>query len=239
MKNTNKILSIIIILCVFICCNSAHAQLIQTVVALTGNVTNAITKKPVSVTISVNDENGKRINATKSGAADGTYYVTNLKPGQKYIISITSKEYLAEKYEIQIPATDKYEELSKDFIVLPMVKGAKIALTVPPFEENKSKLRVGAEQILDDYWNILQDNPQIKIKIISFPENNNDANFNSELTKSRCEAIEKYFSEHNIDQSRLSSQDNNNIDPVNPPPAQKRAKGKRYIGTTYFEIVDF
>ena len=86
------------------------------------------------------------------------------------MISISSKEYLSEKYEIKIPSTEKYEELSKDFIVLPMENGAKIPVNVPPFEENKSKIKVGADQILDDYVNVLQDNPKIKIAIISFPK---------------------------------------------------------------------
>lgn len=240
MKIIEKSLIYLTIVLFLFSLKSSSAQLVGTVVALTGSVLNSVTREPVTAYLIVLDENGKRINATRSNSAEkGYYYITSLKPGQKYFITISQPNYFKEKFEIEIANTDKYTEISKDFLITPIQKGIDLPLTISPFELNKSKLRFGSEYLLTDIISTLQNNPDIKVDIICFPDNNQDKNENQKLTEERAKSLRAFLVEKGISESRINIKSNSSTDPKNPPPVEKRAKGKRYIGSTYIRVSDF
>jgi outer membrane protein OmpA-like peptidoglycan-associated protein len=220
--------------------SSAKAQLINTVVSLTGSVFDAVSKQPVTAIVYIEDENGKRINATRSNSAEnGYYYLTGLRPGNTYKVHIVKKSYFKDQFDLTVPLTDKYKEISKDFLVKPKEKGVKIPLPVPPFELNKVKLRYGAEELIASMESTLKNNPQVKFEIQCFPDNEANPEQNLEITTSRCKALMNYFAQNGIAQDRMTMQGNKETDPNNPPPMRTQAKGKRYIGTTYIVVKDF
>jgi len=238
MKINKKVYITIITAFIFVfAVNSSYAQLLHTVVALTGNVFDAITKKPVTVFLIVQDSLGNKVQATRSNTYEnGYYYLTGLKPGNKYTIILRKQNYFIEKYKIDIANSDKYEEISHDFLIKPMYIGAKIPLPVPPFELNKSKLRYGAGMFLSDISNTLKYNPKVKVEIQCYPDNNKNKQLNLELTRERCESLKNFFMKNGVDTSRLSIKSDKTTDPDNPPPTQTRAKGKRYIGSSYIVV---
>ncbi len=220
--------------------NISSSQLVETVVAITGSVLNSVTREPVTAYLVVLDENGKRVNATRSNSAEnGYYYITSLKPGHKYTINISQPNYFKEKFEIEIANTDKYTEISRDFLVTPIQKGIDLPLTISPFELNKSKLRFGSEYLLSDIISTLNNNSGIKVDIICYPDNNVDKTENQKLTEERAKSLKAFLIENGINESRINIKPNSTTDPQNPPPTEKRAKGKRYIGSTYIRVSDF
>jgi outer membrane protein OmpA-like peptidoglycan-associated protein len=242
MKNIKRMTGAILLLftCAIIMQSVSYAQLINTVVALTGNVFDGISKAPVTATIKITDEDGKRVNQTRSNAIEnGTYYVTSLKPGKTYFVNISKDDYFDEKFKITIANTDKYEEISRDFLIKPKAKGAKIPLPVPPFELNKSKLRYGAEDLLEGIQSTLVNNPDVKFEIVCYPDNNKDPKVNQQLTDERCLALKEYFTANGVESLRFKVQGSATTDPLRPPPTTKMAKGKRYIGTSYIVVTDY
>lgn len=210
---------------------------IQTVVSLTGNVFNQVSKQPETTALIVT-KNDRRVTATRSRASEnGYYYLTGLKAGESYEIKLKKKGFMDQLVSIQVPNTDKYTEISKDFLIMPKEAGVKLPLSVPPFEYNKSKLRVGSDIFLSDLYETLALNPSVKFQIISFPDNNKNKNENTELTTERANSLKDYFTKNGIDATRISIAPNNSTDPNNPPPTEKAAKGKRYIGKSYIKIV--
>lgn len=232
-----KIKFLIIAIFVLLFIQSAYSQLVGPVISLTGNIFNEVTRQPVTVFLIVLDEEGKRVNATRSNSAqNGYYYLTGLKPGKKYTLTIKQKDFLTEEFEIITPNTDKYLEISRDFLLKPLEVGVSIKLPVAPFELNKSKLRYGAELFLDDYAHVLKLNPNVKIQIECFPDNNDNKQENIKLTEERANSLKAYFESQGIESSRMTTKSNSNIDPKTPLPTKKLAKGKRYIGPTYLII---
>lgn len=210
--------------------------LIQTRVALTGNVFNQVTKQPETAAVLV-FKDGKRVTATRSMSAEnGYYYLTGLKPGETYEIQTKKRGFMKQSFNLEVPKTDKYTELSKDILIMPKREGVKIPLAVPPFEYNKSKLRVGSDIFLEQLAETMELNPDVKFEIVSYPDNNNNAQSNAQLTQERAKSLEKYFTEQGIEKNRISLQGNKKVDPDNPPPTEKASKGKRYIGKTYLKI---
>jgi outer membrane protein OmpA-like peptidoglycan-associated protein len=119
-----------------------------------------------------------------------------------------------------------------------LAKDTKIPLSVPPFELNKSKLRFGADYALETIKSTLFHNPNVKFEIICFPDNDDNPAENETITRERAKAIEKYFLTQGIDASRITTGGSKKTDPDNPPPKKMKAKGKRYIGTTYIKITE-
>jgi len=235
MKLKYIIISIVTLLLVS---SDAQSQgFIKTVVSLTGNVFNQVSKQPETTALLVMKD-GKRVTATRSRASEnGYYYITGLKAGESYDIKLQKKGFMDQVFSIQVPNTDKYTEISKDFLIMPKEVGVKLPLSVPPFEYNKSKLRVGSEIVLDDLKETLKLNPDVKIQIISFPDNNKDKNINDQLTRERANSLKDYFVNQGVEVSRIEISSNKNTDPDNPPPTELAAKGKRYIGKSYLKII--
>lgn len=231
---------IILAITIFII-NFANLQSqMRTVVAVTGHAIEAISKQPVAVKIAVHDNTGKKINQVKSNASEnGYYYVTGLFPGNTYTFKIIEDGYFTNEIAVSIPSTDKYIEISRDFMVYPLKKGGVIPVAVSPFEINKSKLRFGSSVVLDDIVSTLKSNKNVKFTIKAYPDNNNDAQKNQNLTDLRAESLMDYFVASGISPERIAVEGAAVTDPTKPPPTEKRAKGKRYIGSAYIIVNDF
>ena len=84
------------------------------IVSLTGSVFDQVSKQPVKCRIEAYNEKGKRVYVGRSNPKqNGYYYMTGLKPGQKYKVKFVSKDFLNQEVEVVIPETDKYAEFSK------------------------------------------------------------------------------------------------------------------------------
>ncbi|MGE5480055.1 MAG: OmpA family protein [Chloroflexota bacterium] len=208
----------------------------KVVVSLTGSVIDKVTRKPLGVNLEMYDKDNKKVNRAKSNSVDGYYFFTGLRPGEKYFVRIADLEYLKENIEINVPNTEKYIEYSHDFMITPKKAGLRIKMPVPPFELNKSKLRQGSDGILAEIIAALKLNPTVKFKIVTYPDNNDDATKNATISEERGAALRDYFVSQGIDISRIILSSNDKVDPDSPPPAQKAAKGKRYVGPTYIEL---
>lgn len=216
----------------------AYSQLTSTVVSISGTVKNAVTKEPLTVYVVAYDQEGRKINAARSNSSDnGYYFLTGLKPGQTYRIVVEQLGYIKEVYELNVPQTTQYTEYSKDFALIPFKEGTTIPVPVPPFELNKTKIRFGAEIYLEPFVNALLNNKNVNVEIICFPDKADDNNSNMTLTEERAKSIMAYLISKGIEPERIRIRGNSLPDPQNPPPIEKRAKGKRYVGTTYFKIL--
>ena len=135
-----------------------------------------------------------------------------------------------------LPISSKYQEISRDFLVKPLKVEAKIPFRVPPFELHKTKIRFGSEDFLEELLGTMVNNPNVKFEILCYPDNDNDPISNKRMTEERCKALTAYFTTNGVNMERITIMGSDKTDPNNPPPATKRAKGKRYIGSSYIVI---
>lgn len=219
--------TLFLILFLVISSSAFSQQFTQTVVALTGVVKDS-ENKPVSGWVIVTDESGATINKTR---CNGKYYLTSLKPGNTYQVTIDAKGFFQNTYELIVPNTDKYAELSKDFEMKEMQAGSKLVFKVIPFDVRHAHLRPGSELFLEDYLKILRSNPRAKFTIEVYPESEGG----SDIVTKRAEELVKYFQENKV-RSEIVIDPKSSFDPQNPPPKGKQAKGKRYKGSIYLVV---
>lgn len=217
---------------------TASAQVIGTVVTVRGVVIDEINRNPASVNLTFFDDQMKKVNSSRSNAKDGEYLVTGLKPGKKYTVQIEHPDFFKAEYIIKLPATDKYTEVSRDFLVKPLAMNTRMFMRLSPFEIKKSKIRVGATDLLDDFKRSLIMNPNVNIEIQCYPDAEGDNVANEKLTSERCKTLQDYFIKGGVSAARIKIKASGSADPVNapPPPSKKLAKGKRYVGSTYFVV---
>jgi hypothetical protein len=210
---------------------------IKTVVTLTGSVLSDVTHKPISCEMEAYDESGKRVYKGKSnGLENGYYFITGLKPGSKYTINFIDMNYLRKKQVIEIPYSDKYVEFSRDFLVIPKLKGSELLMHIPPFEFSKTRLRYGIEDYLSTFKDLVSLNIKVSLDIVCYPDEDKDEVVNAALTKERCNTMRSFLISAGADPNKITIKPMSKTDPKFPPPQKKQAKGKRYIGSTYLVI---
>ncbi len=208
---------------------------LEAVVSVTGYVYDGATREPV---------NGVKVTFTKRGHnpniatsnKGGYYLVTSLEPGETYVVRVEKPGFFQDEFEYSVPNTNRYQEVSRDLLVQPLRKGATIPVYVHPFELNKSKLKVGASEFLDEVAHMLRLNPNVSIEISCYPDSDENESANMKMTNERCDAIRSYLTSKGVEAKRLSIRAFGETDPRNPKPIRKTPKGKRYIGSVYMTI---
>lgn len=233
MKNITSI--VFFAFCLMLSLTHGNAQ-IGTKIAVTGTVLDEVSRAPVTLAIVAYDESGKKINSTRSNEKEGGYYYLLLDPGMKYRVEFDHPNYFREERWVETPKSGKYAEISRDWLVRPMREGARIPLAVSPFEYKKSKLRLGAEEYLAAVRTALVKNPSVKVEIQSYPDLAENKDANLKLTTDRVAAMKDYLIQGGVTADRITVKSSADIDPLNPLPIRKSAKGKRYVGNTYIVV---
>ncbi|MBC8125141.1 MAG: hypothetical protein H7X70_05360 [Candidatus Kapabacteria bacterium] len=207
-----------------------------TVVTLTGFFLSGQSLTPVEANYSVLDFQGKKIGpSSKSNQTDG-YLQTGLKPGESYMIRVEDPRYFRQEFRVDIPATGKYLEISKDFVVRAMETGRTVAIAPSPFDLKKVVLKTGAEDDLSEFVKILIMNPGTNVEFVCYPDVEASADVVQKISSGRAESLKKFFVSKGISAGRVSVRAVSSTDPIDPPPIRKAAKGKRYIGPVYMVI---
>ncbi|MCX6141459.1 MAG: hypothetical protein NTX15_11660 [Candidatus Kapabacteria bacterium] len=215
---------------------TAAQSALGTVVTLTGYFLNGQTLTPVEANYTVIDGQGKKIGpSSKSNQTDG-YLQTGLKPGENYVIRVEDPRYFRQEFRVDIPATGKYLEMSKDFVVRTMEAGRTVAIAPSPFDLKKVTLKTGAEDDLGEMVKILVMNPGTNVEFVCYPDIEGTPDAIQKISSGRAESLKKFFVSKGISAGRISVRAVSSTDPIDPPPIRKAAKGKRYVGPVYMVI---
>ena len=144
--------------------------------------------------------------------------------------------YFRQEFVIDVPATSKYLELSKDFVVRTMEAGRRIKVSPVPFDVKKTALKTGAEDDLADLVRVLTMNPGTNIEIVCYPDTEGAADASQKLSQARADALKEHFVAKGVSAARISIKAVTAVDPIDPPPIRPTAKGKRYVGPVYLVI---
>lgn len=212
-----------------------HAQM-DVSIGLRGTVTDETNRKAAALTITVNDPSGKKITSTKSKSSDGSYFVV-LKPGAAYSFTFEGPGYFREVRTIEVPPFKKYTEITRDWLVHPNNPGVKLRPAVSPFEYKKTKLRIGSELVLAPYLALMKSNPGTVFEIQCFPDVEITQQSAADFTNNRANTLKNFFVSNGISAERISAKGSSGIDPENPIPQGRAAKGRRYVGSTYLVVM--
>ena len=203
---------------------------------LIGKISNSETGEPVMATIDIIDISTEIIVATTTSSdVDGSYRI-KLPEKKSYMIDLRATGFLSDMKSISIQDTYDQDFYNLDISLIKVKVGKKVVLNNILFETGKSILTPGSYTELNRLFNILLDNPQMKIEISGHTDKTGSETINFRLSESRAKAVVDYLVQMGIDRTRLEFRGYGSLQPIadNATP-QGRTKNRR----VEFKILEF
>jgi len=98
------------------------------------------------------------------------------------------------------------------------------------FDTNKSSIQVSSFSILNELGKVLQENPNLKLKIIGHTDSDGTVSSNQILSENRAKSVKQYFNTHfSIDQIRIKTEGKGESNPVDTNTTQKGKANNRRV----------
>jgi outer membrane protein OmpA-like peptidoglycan-associated protein len=165
-------------------------------------VYDSVTHEGLPSTVVLTDIATKTIVSKLQTDEEGNYLVT-LPVGKVYAFNVQRKGYLFYSENFNISATTKDSVFKRDIPLQPLVKNAAIVLKNIFFDTKKSELKSESMTELDNVISLLNENPNLKIRITGFTDNIGSAPDNLQLSKNRAISVVNYLISKSIDKTRL------------------------------------
>lgn len=199
------------------------------VVLLLGRTLNAKTKEPIKADILFEDlsaqkEIGKAISDPKTGS-----YRIALTKGKNYGIRAQAKGYMSVNENLELAAVDKYAEVEKDLLLLPIEEGESIALNNVFFVQSRPTLKPESFPELDRLLAMMNDDPSIKIELSGHTDNNGNKDALMKLSEERVQAVKAYLEDKGIKKGRISGRGYGSTRPIAPNDTNENRQRNRRV----------
>jgi outer membrane protein OmpA-like peptidoglycan-associated protein/tetratricopeptide (TPR) repeat protein len=173
------------------------------VLVLKGNIYDKETKQPLeaNITLTDNDKN-EQVATYHSNSATGRYAVV-LPHGVHYGIAVEANGYLFYSENFDYPSQNPFFEMRKDVYLERVKPGASIVLKNIFFDFDKATLRDESKAELENLYQFMMENPEIRIEISGHTDNKGKDKYNQKLSERRAESVVEYLVAKGIDKKRL------------------------------------
>jgi outer membrane protein OmpA-like peptidoglycan-associated protein len=165
----------------------------EPVVVIHGKIFDAKTKKPLSADITYEElPGGKALGNAISNPTTGEYKI--VLPYEKvYGIFAEKAGYLTKNDNIDLTNLHEYQEIEKDFYLVPIEVGEKIVMNNIFFAQGTPNILPNSFPELDRFVDMLKKNPKMEIEVGGHTDNVGEPALNQILSEQRVVAITKYF----------------------------------------------
>ncbi|WP_375445296.1 OmpA family protein [uncultured Fibrella sp.] len=174
-------------------------------VFISGVVSNSLTNKPVTATIDYQISNkSTSVDSVQSFASDGLYRMY-LNRGQVYTYVASAKGYLPVSGVLDLTKSSANQKITRNIALKPLTVGTKITLQNIYFAMSKSDLLPASFSELDRLVTMMQDNPQMRIRLEGHTDIVGDKAANLQLSRDRVLACQSYLVKKQIDVDRIET----------------------------------
>ncbi|GAB4055236.1 hypothetical protein GCM10028810_66640 [Spirosoma litoris] len=178
---------------------------ILTIVNVSGIVSDAKNKRPVTATIDYQLSSSKQsIDSVQSFASTGAYRMS-LQKGQVYTYIASARGYQSTSGVLDLSKTAGGQKLTRDISLTPLAVGDKVTLKNIYFEMSKSDLLSASFAELDKLVSMMQDNPNMSIRLEGHTDIIGDHDKNLQLSRDRVIACQRYLVQKGIDIDRIQT----------------------------------
>jgi len=168
-----------------------------------GEVLDKQTNKPLEAEIEIIDlEKNETISEIKSNAATGNFLIS-LPSGKNYGINVKKHGYLFYSENMNIPKEASYNEVVKTVLLDKLRADAKIILKNIFYDYGKATLRKSSINELDRLYELMVQNPKLKVELSAYTDSRGSDVFNLELSEQRAQSCVEYLISKGIDSKRL------------------------------------
>ena len=168
-----------------------------------GLVIDKTTNLPLDAEIEIIDlEKNEQITTLKSNAASGSFLVS-LPSGKNYGINVKKEGYLFYSENMNIPIAANYKEIIKTVLLDKLKAGAKIVLKNIFYDYNKSILRSESINELNRLYELLIQNPQLKVELSAHTDSRGNNDYNNKLSQERAQSCVDYLIKKGISEKQV------------------------------------
>ena len=201
---------------------------------LKGVITDELTKKPLSATIEIIDNQMNEVIATFTSNSSTGKYLVSLPAGKNYGIAVKKEGYLFHSENFDIPNTAAFQEVTKDVELKNIAVGSKIILKNIFFDFDKATLRSESTNELQRLTKLLVDVPTLKIEISGHTDSKGANDYNLALSENRAKAVVSYLIKAGIAANRLTSKGYGEEQPIS---TNDTDEGRQLNRRTEFKII--
>ena len=178
---------------------------VATLVAVSGVVSDAKNKRPVTATIDYQLSSSKQaVDSVQSFASTGAYRMS-LNKGQVYTYIASARGYQSVSGVLDLSKVAGGQKLTRDIALTPLAVGDKVTLKNIYFEMSKSDLLSASFAELDKLVSMMQDNPNMTIRLEGHTDIIGDHDKNLQLSRDRVIACQRYMAQKGIDLERVQA----------------------------------
>ena len=160
---------------------------------------------PEDAEIIVKDnESGEIIGIFKPNRKTGKYLFI-LPPDKNYNVTYNADGYLFKSENLIVPKNSAFQSIKKEIKLAPIKANESIVLNNVFFEFSSSELTSDSRSELSKLFNLLSNNPSIKVEIQGHTDSKGKKSFNKKLSQERAESVRKYLIKKGINPSRITA----------------------------------
>lgn len=203
---------------------------------LTGKITDSETGEPVLAKIDILDISTNEIAVTTASSdIDGSYRL-RLPAKQSWIVDIKSPGFLSDMKRINIPGVYASDDYNFSTSLIRVKVGKKVVLRNILFETGKAILTASSYEELNRLYEILQENPLMRIEISGHTDNTGSLALNLKLSEERARAVVEYLVQKGTERERLEFK---GFGPGQPVADNSTAAGRTQNRRVEFKILEF
>lgn len=171
---------------------------------IAGIVTDIKTGLPIeNATVQLMDTDGE-VKETVKTKADGSYEFLDKLCGSKFIIRADKTDYEGAVGNIEL-LNENGETRKLDLALKPLIIGDQIVIRPIYFDFDKSYIRPDAQYELEDIVTVMENNPDMIIKIESHTDCRGSHAYNRSLSDRRAKSTRDYIFSRGIAENRIQS----------------------------------
>lgn len=202
---------------------------------LKGRVLDAKTNKPLEAALEITDNEKNEVIATFLTNSETGKYLVTLPSGKNYGIAVTCEDYFFHSENLDIPASQEYQEITKDFYLRKPEVGESFVLKNVFFDFDKATLRSESTAELERLKGILMKYPTLRIELGGHTDSKGSDEYNQKLSESRAKSVMNYLIEKaGIPRTRLEFVGYGELKPI---ATNETDEGRQLNRRTEFKIL--
>ncbi len=202
---------------------------------LRGKIIDQETKEPLFATIELYDNEEDVLLAQFTSNEETGEYFISLPGGKNYAISVKADDYLFHSENINITESLVAREIINDIEMKRVEIGKSIVLNNIFFDTGQSTLRPESYAELGILYQLMVDNPNLRIKISGHTDNVGGWDLNKRLSEDRARAVVEFLIDRGIDPNRLEYEGYAYSKPI---ASNETEEGRQKNRRTEFEIIE-
>ncbi len=200
-----------------------------------GTITDKETEEPLSATIELFDNEEDILLAQFSSDEETGEYAISLPGGKNYGISVQAEDYMFYSENIDVIESKVQREIINNIELQKVEIGEAIVLENIFFDTGASTLRAESYAELGVLYQMMVDNPNLKIKISGHTDDRGGWDLNKRLSEDRARAVVEFLIDRGIDPDRLEYEGYAYSKPI---ASNETEEGRQKNRRTEFEIIE-